>query len=120
MTAPVRRGGRLYVLHDTAGLREDAGRIEAMGITRARETAAGADLVLMLADAAAPEWPAMPSAPAMLRVLTKGDLSPGVANGDAMRHLEPDGHGRWMRCGMPSKSACPGGGWTTRSTWASC
>jgi tRNA modification GTPase len=49
VTAPVRRGGRLYVFHDTAGLREPAGRVESMGIERAREAAAQADLVLVLA-----------------------------------------------------------------------
>jgi tRNA modification GTPase len=49
VTAPVRRGGRLYVFHDTAGLREPAGRVELMGIARAREAADQADLVLVLA-----------------------------------------------------------------------
>jgi tRNA modification GTPase len=49
VTAPVRRGGRLYVFHDTAGLREPAGRVESMGIERAREAADQADLVLVLA-----------------------------------------------------------------------
>jgi tRNA modification GTPase len=49
VTAPVRRGGRLYVFHDTAGLREPAGRVESMGIARAREAADQADLVLVLA-----------------------------------------------------------------------
>ena len=101
VTASVRRGGRLYVLHDTAGLREDAGRVEAMGISRARETAAGADLVLMLADAAAkPDWPApVPGtgpapAPAWLRVLTKVDLAPPVdAGADAIATSSVTGAG---------------------------
>lgn len=79
VTASVRRGGRRYVLHDTAGLRDEAGRVESMGIARARETAAGADLVLMLADAATPAWPAMENAPVTLRVLTKADLVPAGA-----------------------------------------
>lgn len=93
VTATVRRGGRLYVLHDTAGLRDDAGRVETMGIARAREAAAGADLVLELAEAvagaaAAATRAAIPATastagssagtgPATLRVLTKCDLRPG-------------------------------------------
>ncbi len=97
VTATVRRGGRLYVLHDTAGLRAAAGRVETMGIARAHETAAGADLVLALAEApadgAATVWPeaagtcagasdgggrcASAGAPAVLRVLTKCDRLPG-------------------------------------------
>jgi tRNA modification GTPase len=89
VTATVRRGGRLYVLHDTAGLRDEAGRVETMGIARALETAAQADLVLLLAEAegsAPTAWPEFaanePAAapPPMLRVLTKVDVpAAGVA-----------------------------------------
>lgn len=83
VAASVRRSGRLFVLHDTAGLRDDAGRVETMGIARARETAAGADLVLLLAEAGG-AWPelALPGAgsPPVLRVVTKGDLE-GAASG---------------------------------------
>lgn len=85
VAASVRRGGRLFVLHDTAGLRDDAGRVETMGIARARETAAGADLVLLLAEAGA-GWPALAlpavGAPPVLRVVTKGDLD-GSASGSS-------------------------------------
>lgn len=87
VTAAVRHGGRLYVLHDTAGLREEAGRVETMGIARARTTAAQADLVLLLAEAEAggaprpwPELAANESAsapPPVLRVLTKVDVPAG-------------------------------------------
>ena len=77
VAARVHHGGRLYVLHDTAGLRDEAGRVEAMGIARARETAAAADLVLLLAEAGS-DWPALAlpecGAPPVLRVATKGDL----------------------------------------------
>ncbi len=106
VTATVRRGGRLYVLHDTAGLRDEAGRVETMGMARAREAAAQADLVLELAEApnaaatcagaSAPgasadgasadgasragafpvHAPSADSLPATLRVLTKCDLLP--------------------------------------------
>jgi tRNA modification GTPase len=79
VTAPVRRGGRLYVFHDTAGLREvavgappgappgapvgvavgvaaavagaAAVRVEARGIELARAAAREADLVLLVAEA---------------------------------------------------------------------
>lgn len=87
VTAPVRRGGRLYVFHDTAGLREAAVRVEARGIERARATARDADLVLLVAEArgdgAAVVWPEVARegtadsttcAGASLRVLTKCDL----------------------------------------------
>lgn len=84
VAASVRRGGRLYVLHDTAGLRDDAGRVETMGIARARETAAGADLVLLLAEAGA-AWPelALPAvgAPPVMLVTTKGDLGGATCGG---------------------------------------
>lgn len=83
VTAAVRRGGRLYVLHDTAGLRNEAGRVETMGIARAIETAAQADLVLLLAEAegsAPTAWPELAAnepataPPPVLRVLTKVDV----------------------------------------------
>lgn len=87
VTATVRRGGRLYVLHDTAGLREEAGRVETMGMARARQTAAQADLVLLLADSEGPaplSWPELaadgPAAapPPVLGVLTKVDVPSGA------------------------------------------
>jgi tRNA modification GTPase len=103
VTAQVRRGGRLYVLHDTAGLRDTShlrdasGRVETMGIARAREAASQADLVLLLAEAGVdgtPPWPELvaddPAAasPPVLRVLTKADLvggglAPAQVGGDA-------------------------------------
>jgi tRNA modification GTPase len=95
VAASVRRGGRLYVLHDTAGLRDEAGRVESMGIARARETAAGADLVLLLAEAGQ-AWPslALPAvgAPPVLRVATKGDLD-GAAAGSRCAGASRGGDG---------------------------
>jgi tRNA modification GTPase len=44
----------MYVLHDTAGLREDAGRVEAKGVALTRAMVARADLVLQVVDLAAP------------------------------------------------------------------
>ncbi|WP_066805183.1 tRNA uridine-5-carboxymethylaminomethyl(34) synthesis GTPase MnmE [Sphingomonas asaccharolytica] len=53
---PVSRAGIPFVLTDTAGLRESAGdAIEAIGIDRAGQAIAGADLVLWLGDGAPPE-----------------------------------------------------------------
>ncbi|PID76895.1 MAG: tRNA uridine-5-carboxymethylaminomethyl(34) synthesis GTPase MnmE [Deltaproteobacteria bacterium] len=46
-------GGMPARLIDTAGIREDAGEVEALGIKRAMELINGADLVLFLYDAAA-------------------------------------------------------------------
>jgi len=53
--APVRRGGRAWLLQDTAGLAErTADPVEAAGIERARAAAAVADIVLWLGDDPAP------------------------------------------------------------------
>lgn len=52
---PVSRAGIPFVLTDTAGLRESAGdAIEAIGIDRAGQAIAGADLVLWLGDGSPP------------------------------------------------------------------
>ncbi|AHE56684.1 tRNA uridine-5-carboxymethylaminomethyl(34) synthesis GTPase MnmE [Sphingomonas sanxanigenens] len=51
--APVQIGGVPLLLIDTAGLRSDAAEIvEAMGIDRAAQTIAGADIILWFGDAA--------------------------------------------------------------------
>jgi tRNA modification GTPase len=53
---PVSRAGIPFVLTDTAGLRESTGdAIEAIGIDRAGQAIAGADLVLWLGDEEPPE-----------------------------------------------------------------
>jgi tRNA modification GTPase len=102
VSAQVRRGGRLYVLHDTAGLRDTAhlrdasGRVETMGIARAREAASQADLVLLLAEAGvdgAPSWPELAAndpavaPPSTLRVLTKVDLVGGGLEHVGLEHV---------------------------------
>lgn len=52
---PVQRGGRAYLLQDTAGLSERPDDpVEAIGVERARTAAAVADVVLWLGDAPAP------------------------------------------------------------------
>ena len=67
---PVVRRGIAWLLTDTAGLAvETDDPIEAIGIARAREAAALADIVLWLGDDAPPE-------PAMLAIHPKADVRP--------------------------------------------
>ena len=47
-------GGNLVIVTDTAGIRDDAGQVEKIGIARARERAAVADLVLLTRDVSNP------------------------------------------------------------------
>ncbi len=62
-------------LTDTAGLREQAGTIEGIGIQRARNRAQSADLIVALQDVTvAPADIELPSGPRLLRVGTKVDL----------------------------------------------
>lgn len=70
-------GGALVRVTDTAGLRAEAEKVEAIGIRRAREKAHGADLVLTLEDMTAPQAvdPGDIKAP-LLRVGSKADLRP--------------------------------------------
>jgi tRNA modification GTPase len=52
---PVSIGGLLFLLQDTAGLREKAGdSVEAIGVALARDTAANADIVLFVVDDSEP------------------------------------------------------------------
>ncbi|MBZ9963780.1 tRNA uridine-5-carboxymethylaminomethyl(34) synthesis GTPase MnmE [Mesorhizobium sp. BR1-1-2] len=67
-------------LTDTAGLRDAAGKVEAIGIEKARAKAHGADLLLVLEDIADPHPVALPrEGIATLRVGTKLDLVRGQA-----------------------------------------
>ncbi|MFH2053458.1 MAG: tRNA uridine-5-carboxymethylaminomethyl(34) synthesis GTPase MnmE [bacterium] len=78
------RRGQAYILHDTAGLRGDAARVELLGIQRTYRTLAEADVILYLTEADAPRDPepevrelvnsAQPSIP-LITVWTKGDLA---------------------------------------------
>lgn len=69
-------GGAKVVLSDTAGIRDGAGRVEALGIARARQAAAEADLVLLLDDGCGDGdlSTVLPAGVEMLRVHTKSDL----------------------------------------------
>ena len=76
--------GYPVVVCDTAGLRADAGPVEAEGIRRALATAQAANLVLCLEDMTAAEGP--PPLPAVdapvVRVGSKSDLAAGVKSPD--------------------------------------
>ncbi len=63
---------------DTAGLREAPGKVEAIGIEKARAKARAADLVLLLEDMAEPvDAGAVRSDAPLLRIGTKADLGRG-------------------------------------------
>jgi tRNA modification GTPase len=68
---PVDLGGVAAVLIDTAGLRDTDDPVEAIGIARARQRAASADLVISVASAEMPEWPDAGG----LRLLNKCDVA---------------------------------------------
>jgi tRNA modification GTPase len=73
--------GLKVVVTDTAGIREDAGKVEAIGISRALASVQAADLVLLLEDVTSPG--VMPEATTdapVLKVASKVDLM-----GDAHR-----------------------------------
>jgi tRNA modification GTPase len=65
-------------LTDTAGIRHGAGKVEAIGIERAKQRAEAADLVLLLVDASAEagERPSLDN-PNIIHIWTKADLVPG-------------------------------------------
>ncbi|CAN7229852.1 tRNA uridine-5-carboxymethylaminomethyl(34) synthesis GTPase MnmE [Phyllobacterium sp. LjRoot231] len=69
--------GLPVLVTDTAGLRETEGKVEKIGIDRARERASAADLVLALTDLSDPVAPVLNDVEdsAILRVGTKSDLA---------------------------------------------
>lgn len=73
-------GAKVLVI-DTAGLRADPGRIEALGMERALERARDADLLLLLEDIAAPQAVDAPAGIPALRVANKLDLLRGAVPG---------------------------------------
>ncbi len=81
VTARVVHNGLLYVLHDTAGLREDAGRVERLGMQRTADAVAAADVVLQLTAAGQESGMdlAAPAGTAVVAVLTKCDLRSDAA-----------------------------------------
>ena len=63
------------VVTDTAGLREEPGHVEAIGIARALKRAGESDLVIMLEDIDARADLAAPAGPEVLRVGSKADVA---------------------------------------------
>lgn len=75
-------GGIKVRVTDTAGLRQGGGRVEALGMERARARAAEADLVLVLEDMTAPiEVDTAGVTVPLLRVGAKADLLDDLAGG---------------------------------------
>jgi tRNA modification GTPase len=77
-------GGIRTIVTDTAGLREEPGQVEAIGIERALKRASEGDLVIVLEDMSKPVAIDIPDGPEVLRVGSKADL-PGVTV-DPQRH----------------------------------
>jgi len=77
-------------LTDTAGIRDGAGKVETIGIERARQRAETADLVLLLADVAS-DRPGLPPIvnPNVIHIGTKADLVD--ANRSPGRHQQVGG-----------------------------
>lgn len=67
-------GGVPVHLTDTAGLRDTVDEIEAEGVRRARQRAAKADLIIVVAAAPDLEFLPVPSGVETLRLVTKADL----------------------------------------------
>ena len=87
VTDTLELGGLLFVIHDTAGLRDAAEGVEARGVSRARDVMAAADLVLRIEPLG--EAPLATPAPvsadvAVIEVRTKSDLVDRAPGGDAV------------------------------------
>jgi len=78
VTERVVRGGQVFVFHDTAGIRDAAGRVENKGIQRTHKAVQNADIVLMLSSLNSNENSTQNSSPdtALIPVITKCDLNP--------------------------------------------
>ena len=75
--APTSIGGTAFLLIDTAGLRESGDQIERIGIGRANEAAAAADILLWLGPS-----DEAPSRGQVLKVQPKGDIAPADPTAD--------------------------------------
>lgn len=79
---------------DTAGLRDAAGKVESIGIERARAKAGETDLILLLEDLAEPlAIGDIPSGAPLLRVGTKSDITGASAEGYDLVISSKDGTG---------------------------
>jgi tRNA modification GTPase len=72
---PVALGGIPFLLTDTAGLRDTGDEVEAIGVERARQSLAGADIILWLG-------PPEEAPDRALRVHAKADLAPAPESAD--------------------------------------
>ncbi|MCR5085805.1 MAG: tRNA uridine-5-carboxymethylaminomethyl(34) synthesis GTPase MnmE [Lachnospiraceae bacterium] len=85
LTEEVNLRGITLLLVDTAGIRESTDVVEALGVARAKEAAASADLILYVADSSAPIDPAdrlilaSCKGKPMIPLLNKSDLPPAVS-----------------------------------------
>jgi len=78
ISARLVRDGTMFVFHDTAGLRDDPGRVEKMGIDRTWKKVNEADLVLLLSDPEGPEPNTREGHEIpVIKVTTKADLVKG-------------------------------------------
>ena len=75
--APTAIGGTPFLLVDTAGLRESGDEVEAIGVSRARETIASADLILWLGAPADG-----PDRARTILIQSKADLQPAGREAD--------------------------------------
>ncbi len=85
-------------LTDTAGIRNEAGKVEAIGIERARQRAEHADLVLLLEDVTGRAGPPPATGnPNFLKIYTKADLAVAATGsglaGAALAVSAVTGHG---------------------------
>jgi tRNA modification GTPase len=94
VSARIIRQGRVVHFHDTAGLRDDPGRVEKMGIERTWKQVNEADLVLLLTAAGEAPATTVPgcSAP-VIPVVTKADLAAVPENETAVVTASPVGRG---------------------------
>ena len=83
--AQIRHRGCTFSLHDTAGLRDDGGRVEAMGVARARDAAAAADLVVQVVDLASGARDADPPLEREASVLVVGAKADLVTEAELQR-----------------------------------
>lgn len=77
VSATLEKNGVRFVFHDTAGLRDEPGRVEQMGIARTREAVSRADIVLALFEAGGAPDPSVASRATVpvIPVLTKADTA---------------------------------------------
>lgn len=95
LEATVEVGGQLVTLVDTAGLREGAGRLEALGMARTRQVLQEADVAVLLrppeAGAELESWQAEVPDERRLEVMGKADLAEAAVGVPAVSGLKGTG-----------------------------